>query len=144
MKTIGLVSCTKTKRLNPSPAKDLYMPSALFSKARAYSESAYDEWYVLSAEHGLLHPETIVEPYDVTLNNMGIAARREWGRRVWKDLRTLLPCVIFFHAGIRYRETIVPILREFNITFHTPLEGLRFGEQMAWYEEQLRRSQDVR
>ena len=54
---IGLISCTKSKRDEPAPPRDLYEPSTLFQKAREYCENTYDEWYILSAKHGLLDPD---------------------------------------------------------------------------------------
>lgn len=59
-------------------AKDLYI-SDWFVKARAYVEQAGDEWFILSAEYGLVSPETVIAPYERTLNTMGIAERRAWG-----------------------------------------------------------------
>ena len=138
MKGIGLVSCTKSKAGHAMPAKNLYLPSSLFRKARAYCERTYDDWYILSAKHGVLHPESVVEPYDVTLNNMSIDIRREWGKQVWSGLRTLLPCVFYFHTGARYRDTVIPYFRESRVQFYIPLEGLRVGEQMSWYDRQPR------
>ena len=56
-------------------AKDLYI-SDWFVKARAHVEQAGNEWFILSAEHGLVHPENVIAPYERTLNAMGIADRR--------------------------------------------------------------------
>lgn len=49
--------------------------SDLFRKARAYAERSADEWFVLSAMHGLVDPGDVVEPYDLTLNTMDVAER---------------------------------------------------------------------
>jgi hypothetical protein len=54
---VGLVSCTKSKTDHSAPPKDLYEPSALFRKARRYCKDTHDEWYILSAKHGLLEPD---------------------------------------------------------------------------------------
>ena len=35
-------------------------------------------------------------------------------------------------AGSRYREGIVPGLRELGANVEVPMEGLRIGEQLAW------------
>jgi len=37
-----------------------------------------------------------------------------------------------FLAGERYRELLVPLLREAGLEIHIPMEGLRIGEQLAW------------
>ncbi len=45
----------------PSPAKDLYV-SALFDKERAYAERTGIPWFILSAQHGLVAPDEVLEP----------------------------------------------------------------------------------
>lgn len=63
---VGLVGCASQKLRRPAPARELYV-SPLFKKASAYAEQACDRWYVLSAKHGLVHPDAIFEPYDMKL-----------------------------------------------------------------------------
>jgi len=134
MKTIGLVSCTRSKLHHEALARELYMPSALFRKARAYCEQTYDEWYVLSAKYGLVHPATKLDPYDVTLNNMPVQERRAWGARVWEQLQPLLPAELFLHAGARYRDPLTPFLERSGVAHNVPLEGLGIGKQLQWYD----------
>jgi hypothetical protein len=56
-----LVSCVKRKRMSVAPARDLYT-STLFQGGRRYAESKGTPWYILSALHGLVEPETVVAP----------------------------------------------------------------------------------
>lgn len=60
---VGLVGCVKSKRGTAAPARDLYT-SALFRGRRRYVELTCDRWFILSARHGLVEPEEILEPYD--------------------------------------------------------------------------------
>jgi hypothetical protein len=53
---IGLVSCVSSKRDTPAPPLDLYT-SPYFEKMRCYADSHHDDWWILSAEHGLLDPD---------------------------------------------------------------------------------------
>ena len=46
---------------------------------------------ILSAKHRLVHPDTVIAPYDETLNNMRVAARRNWAERVELQMDELLP-----------------------------------------------------
>jgi len=135
-----LVSCVGQKRDNPSPAKDLYT-SSWFRKARAYVESMESRWYILSAEYGLLAPERMVEPYEKTLNTMGIRARRLWAARVFPELQAvgIANSRLSFLAGQRYREFLVPQLQGQGVEVEIPMEGLRIGEQLRWLGEQVRR-----
>lgn len=58
---IVLVGCAKSKRPHGAAAKDLYT-SDYFSKMRAYAESTGRPWFILSAEHGLVSPDGLLEP----------------------------------------------------------------------------------
>ncbi|MDQ0864970.1 hypothetical protein QF036_002551 [Arthrobacter globiformis] len=64
--TVDLVGCASQKLRRPAPARELYV-SQLFNKAAASAEQTCDRWYVLSAKHGLLHPDAILEPHDMKL-----------------------------------------------------------------------------
>ncbi len=78
---IHLVACVAGKLDHPAPARELYT-SPWFQKARAYVERQGGQWFILSAKHGLIGPEEVIEPYDETLARMSAAARRLWGARV--------------------------------------------------------------
>jgi hypothetical protein len=73
---IALVACVKQKNSQPSLAKDLYT-STWFRKARAYVEQQGWGWYILSAQYGLLAPDTLIQPYEQTLNKMSAGDRRQ-------------------------------------------------------------------
>jgi len=137
---IGLIGCVKKKRSFRSPAKDLYT-SDLFIKARRYAEANYDKWFILSAKHHLVEPETITDPYDETLNDKTAQERREWSRTVFEQIRRELPdpssALLCFHAGKRYREFLIPLLVKAGYSFKVPLEGLGIGKQLAWYKRHL-------
>jgi len=128
---IALVSCVKSKRSTPAPAKDLYT-SPLFCGLRKYAESNADVWYILSAEHGLLSPDQVIAPYERTLNTMGKVARQRWAADVQAQLIATLPhkAEVIILAGERYRKDLVPFLRERGHAVDIPLEGLSFGRQL--------------
>ncbi len=130
MTRIGLVACGKGKLDRPAPARDLYN-GALFRKASAYCEATYDGWFILSAKHGLVDRETLVEPYDLSLSHLDQPERRAWAERVVEDLRRrdLLDAEFFMHAGEKYARPLEPLL---GVT-HRPLRGLGIGRQLAWY-----------
>jgi hypothetical protein len=132
-----LVACVKTKLKSKAPAKDLYI-SSLFTKSRRYVESKGGHWRILSAKHGLVEPDQVIGPYEMTLNKMGIADRREWAARVLKELVSLepLPKQVVMLAGTRYRELLIPELQRRGIEVVIPMEGLAFGEQLSWLDSQ--------
>lgn len=133
---IALVSCVKTKRDVASPARSLYT-SALFKKASSYAREIADEWYILSAEHGLVHPDTVIAPYNKTLNRMRAAERRAWAREVVTELEQALKPGdrVIILAGKRYRENLIGPIEQIGCHVEIPMEGLSFGQQLQWLNE---------
>lgn len=135
IETLYLVSCVSRKKSGPAAAKDLYV-SDWFRKARDYVESRKGTWRILSAEYGLLNPETTVEPYEQTLNRMGVVARKDWAARVLNDLLPQLSGVdrVVILAGQRYREFLVNEIESQVASIEIPLKGLKIGQQLAWFK----------
>ncbi|MCH9053332.1 MAG: hypothetical protein IIA72_20115 [Proteobacteria bacterium] len=130
---IALVACAKTKSAQPDKAKDLYA-SPLFRKSRAYVERHEWHWYILSALHGLVDPETVLEPYERSLLGAGRAARQEWASNVVRALEAILPyrARIVLLAGKSYYEFLVPGLEARGHVVEQPLEGLSLGRRLAF------------
>jgi cytoplasmic iron level regulating protein YaaA (DUF328/UPF0246 family) len=128
---IALVSCVKAKRATPTPARDLYT-STLFQGLRAYAIAHADQWFILSAEYGLLRPDEVVLPYERTLNRMRQPDRIRWAQRVQEQLVAVLPmgAEVILLAGARYREHITPFLRASGFSVSIPLEHLSIGKQL--------------
>ena len=128
---VALVTCVKSKRPSDTAARDLYT-STLFRSLRGYAERTTDKWYILSAEHGLLHPDQTVAPYEKTLNTMKRADRLAWAARVQQQLLQVLPpkAEIVILAGVKYRDDLIPFLREHGFSVSVPFEGLSFGKQL--------------
>jgi hypothetical protein len=138
---VFLVSCVSQKAASPQLAKDLYV-SDWFLKARRYVELAESPWFILSAEFGLVHPVSVIAPYERTLNRMGLAERRAWAKRVIGQMRATLPKTdeIVVLAGMRYREFLMDYLRSRAKRVLVPLEGLRIGEQLSWLGAHAKRA----
>ena len=138
---IGLVSCVKSKRDEPAPPKDLYT-SSYFEKMRTYAEQYHDDWWILSAKHGLLDPDgEPIDPYDETLTGARVATKREWSDRVAEELDEAgflsEDTTLVLHAGKDYYEELLPLIEETGVTIKIPTEGLRIGEKQAWYKERF-------
>jgi len=133
---VVLAGCVKKKLDHPAPAQDLYI-SPLFRKERAYAEANGAPWFVLSAEHGLVAPSTVLEPYDLRLSTTPSAYRRTWGGNVVRQLKTIIgPLsgkVIEVHAGSAYVDAIRDRLHAEGATVAEPLRGLTMGQRLAWY-----------
>lgn len=131
--TLYLVSCVSRKLAVPAPAKDLYN-SSLFQKSRAYVERLGQPWLILSAKYGLVHPDQVIEPYNLTLNGMGVADRRRWSNTVMSQLQPHLNGVneVVFLAGRSYCQYLEPQLVKRGIAVLDPMKGLQIGRRLSW------------
>lgn len=127
---VVLISCVKTKRAYPCAAKDLY-ESTLFRAQREYAETVAQYWFILSAKYGLLTPDTKIEPYEQTLNNVGIAERRAWAERVATALKGKISpgTKVVITAGENYCRFLTPLIEAWGSRVERPLKGLRMGFQ---------------
>jgi hypothetical protein len=128
-----LVSCVSQKQDQASAARDLYV-SDWFRKARQYAEASGCPWFILSAKYGLVAPDQVVAPYELTLNIMAVAERRAWAKRVDRQLAEAVPelAAVVFLAGERYREFLAEHLTDRGVAVSVPMEGLQIGKQKHW------------
>lgn len=129
--TTAFIACSKRKKVSSVPlrARFLYQ-GALFKKALQYAEKEYDQVFILSAKHGIVHPDEFLRRYDKTLNNMGTTERNEWYEMIREQIikRDLNPPFIFLTGSL------------YNAPFEgtKPLEGLSIGKQLKWFNERLK------
>lgn len=131
-KVIGLVGCGKAKGRRPCPARDLYT-SALFRKSLALAERVCDEVFILSALHGLVLPDAVVEPYE---HELTAAAAGRWAARVLESMPTGPKALVVFAGGLyasALREQSSPAER-----LAEPLAGLQIGERLHALNRLLR------
>jgi hypothetical protein len=147
---IVLVSCGMRKRREPAEAQRLYT-SELFEKSAAYARASFDRWFILSAAHGLVLPDTMLEPYDRSIAELTVPEQEAWARQVAGDLRRLQPgtvatrgprlgaagaeTTITLLAGRAYAEPLMPL-----IVVAQPLRGMRTDDRIAWLKQQLARA----
>ena len=137
-----LVGCVKSKLGYTSAAQDLYN-SPLWRWRRAYAERSGISWYILSAKYGLLHPESRIAPYDLTLANFPAIERRAWSQKVLDDLAAKVSVLqgkaIEIHAGKFYTGYgLEDGLRRAGAIVRRPLAHVAgIGPQCTWYAEHL-------
>jgi hypothetical protein len=139
---IGLVGCASAKLSRPAPARELYT-SQLFRKASAYAEATCERWFILSAKHGLVAPDQVLEPYNVKLGTAHRDPARDpgpihaWADRVNGQLREALTDVqdplLVTLAGEQYRT----ILWRSPWPSEVPMKGLGIGQQLGWLTREL-------
>jgi hypothetical protein len=134
------VGCSKNKLPHAAPAGELYC-SPLFRACRRWAERNCDVWAILSARHGVVTPDKVLEPY-----NTRLADRRPHGvnpplnrQEMWHWLYAAVqawrcqyaaptraaPLVIL--AGKDYWEPLAG-----RMPFEIPLDGLGIGDRLKW------------
>jgi hypothetical protein len=137
---IALVGCGKTKLATAARPRDLYT-GPLFSAALEYAEQHFDTVRILSAKHGVVHPDGAeLEPYDLTLPEFAPWELADWGHVVCAqlagefDLTEGLELVVL--AGSPYATPISWQLPEFPTwTLDEPMRGLGIGQRLAWLKQ---------
>ena len=147
---ICLISCVSQKTNYPTKCKDLYI-SPLFKKTWAYvsQKERPHGVYILSALHGLIRYDTVIEPYDKTLLDMSKEECLEWAEKVKKQLtetfvkdgRTLEDYHFSIFAGSKYYENLLDFFPDKELVFGTLPIGkrlgalttsLRIGKKLVW------------
>lgn len=106
---VGLISCCKEKLDHAAPARELYK-SDYFRKSMAWisKPGRVDEWAILSAQHGLVLPDQVIEPYDLNLSSQARLQIARWADMVHEQLmdqwgETPIYMVV---AGYEYRQAL--------------------------------------
>lgn len=73
-----ILGCVATKRDEPAPARDLYI-SPLWEHRRTYAEASGARWLIFSALYGMVEPDRVIKPYDVTLKAAPTHLRQAFG-----------------------------------------------------------------
>ena len=133
---IVLISCASKKLANKSKAEDLYI-STLFRLSLAYAKKLKpDKIFILSAKYGLLNLNDEIATYNENLNNKPVSDIKIWAEKVVFKLgkiANLQNNIFIFFAGKKYREYILPYIKNYEI----PLKGLRIGEQLKFLKEKI-------
>ena len=119
-----VIPCGAAKRSHPSPAGELYIGSYHRACRRA-ADRLGGRLLILSARHGLLLPDRVIEPYDLAMGRPGsvtVEVLREQAQEL--DVADAGP--VFVLAGWRYAAAaagVWPLAAR-------PLLGLGIGGQL--------------
>lgn len=144
---LALIACGKAKLDHAAPARELYTGS-LFRAARRHAESGrYASYRILSAQHRLLDPDRVIEPYDRTIGDLDDQERWLWGEVVsgvaiccWLPLRSRQPIEIDVFAGQAYVDALPTRWRRGNrdeptVTLRYPHAGLTMFERLRAFSQ---------
>ena len=134
--TIALISCVSQKAKFPSKCKDLYI-SPLFKKTWEYNVKVDrpEGVYILSALHGLIKYDQVIEPYDKTLLDMSKEEALEWAEKVKNQIketfetsgRSLDNYNFKIYAGSKYYENLLEFFPNKELVFGKLPIGKRLG-----------------
>jgi len=136
---VALISCTSSKKEYSCKASEMYTPSPRCTLAYQYVKQVADVVYVLSAKHGLLCENEVIEPYNETLNDKSTTERRLWASGVLKSLEerhSLETDEFIILAGRVYNEYLLSSLSLYSL----PLEGQSMGMWIPKLKELLNTS----
>lgn len=151
---ILLIGCGMSKSNEPTVAKDMYT-GGLFAMRLRYAEATvgrvyesqsvegekvHRKWWIISAKHGLVDPNTVIAPYDLHIKVLNPLDRIAWYLDVMQQLLSELPdraitsnYTLEVHAGKDYSEMLCKVARVIGFMTREPVAGLGIGEQMKWY-----------
>lgn len=131
---VVLIGCSSRKLSRSSPARELYA-SDLFRKSVRYAEGRGWPFAILSALHGLVLPDQVLDPYDFKASKLRGDALRSWGLAVSQRLEDTFPRATFvLLAGSLYRAAVEPLGTD---RFSDPLKGLEIGERLQWLKREI-------
>lgn len=123
-----VVGCGKAKRKQAAEARELYIGS-LFRAGRRYAEASGQRWMILSAEHGAIAPELVIEPYERRLDLQGQRLGR-WARQAASVIVLGLEHPteeVEILAGRLYAESLAEELGRMEVRSTQPLLRLGLG-----------------
>lgn len=137
MMRIALIGCGKSKADHECQARDMYTGS-LFRATLAHCEDRFDRVYILSAFHGLLPLDQVIQPYDRTMSELGGWKYKDaWGNRAASRLLCRHPRIreVAIYAGAEYAEHVARNLVLSGVYVTLPLRGLPVGRRLQWLKE---------
>lgn len=130
-----LVACSSRKAESYRAARELYT-SPLFRLSAAWAARNGDRWAILSAKHGIVAPDAVLEPYELSLLDLDLAGVTRWADAVaWGSIfeqpeggeLVVLAGKLYLSFAPRL-ETRFP--GRWKVT--TPLAGMQIDERLSW------------
>jgi hypothetical protein len=132
MSRIALIACTKTKAAQAAPAALLYQ-SPLFRKSLLYALGTADRIYILSAKHGVLQIDEVVDPYELSMKDLTASQKLIWTAKVSERLAKLLAPSdkVQLLAGLEYTRPLLPLFHRIGCRITFPLGGKSLGPRLS-------------
>ncbi len=135
---IGLVACGAQKLDRAAPAREIYT-STLFRKSIAYAAQHCDVTYVISAKHGLVDLDHVLEPYDTRIASSALK-RLAWSKAIAAELAERHGSAYYLVlAGAAYADPLSVQLKRLlgrDLFVAQPLAGMEIGDRLAFLTAQ--------
>jgi hypothetical protein len=128
---LALVGCGRAKRSYRCPARYLYA-SSLFRLSLAYAEAHAPRVWIVSAMHGLVHPDAHLSPYNYELAQMHADSRAVWAPHIVASLGPSEGRRVLLLAAGLYARLLGTSLRLEGWEVEEPLAGLTLFERNTW------------
>lgn len=130
MQKLALIGCSKSKKQYKCSAMEMYSESELFKKTYKYCiKNKFSKIKILSAKYGMILPNLVIEPYDLSLYDMNKKEIDIWAKKI-ADKLNITEFEIHFMCGKKYYEPIIKYLK--NSNFKIPMIGLGIGERLKY------------
>ena len=136
-----LIGCGKRKSSGPCRADAMYRGS-LFLKRLEYAKRSGWPYFIVSAKYGLIPPNIVIAPYDLTITELEPLELSAWSLGVAQAVVSQLSepfdarrFAVELHMGSDYAEPLRSVLPAIGISYDWPVQGLCQGEQMHWYAQ---------
>lgn len=129
---IALIACCGEKKQESCKAEDIYK-SPLFLLSKTWVKKRNLKWMILSAKHGLLNPDKIIDPYNLSLNNFKKDDLKKWDLMVQSQIKKtfLVPPFFVILAGHKYQGPF----KKFN--YVDVLKSLGIGQRLKFLKENI-------
>lgn len=156
--TIALIGCGKQKRQHACQARELYT-GPLFTACREWAEKNADAYWIASAKHLVVKPDQVLEPYDLSMQDLDADTRRWRSRQIQNHFRSRWIEYCSFAMGpkgfivaTKTPRVVLLASQDYLFGFHewkqrfpddsfrfeTPLAGKGIGKQLAWLTRSAR------
>ncbi len=143
---IILIGCGRHKKRSPTRAGDLYT-SSRFKISKEIAANISSQFFVLSAKHGLLEPDQVVDPYDVDISSLNDQEVILWAESVVSSISKLAPgSKVTVLAEEQYALPLIErnLKSGFNLKLVAPFVKLASENIPIWLEQALRASVRIR
>lgn len=134
-KLLFIIGCSHKKADTARPAAEMYL-SKRFLAAKEIAECYSSDWLILSAKHGVLSKSQIVEPYDITLDNLTNEQYLNWVSKCSVHIineTSPYDHVIFLGDSEYFQDISDSLILERRIVY-MPLDFVPYPEQSRWLE----------